>query len=1188
MTIQQILEKIQNERYGDTVRQAIIDGIQLCYSEKATGGYCPIEDLNTYYSGAAFCTSNIANSPFQSSFVIMSAGNSTQCFQVAINIADINDGYVRKKQNNSWGAWEKLGAYKKIRYWNYDGTELLYTERVASGGNGSWNGTATKEPTAQYEYTFVGWNTSKNATTGDSNATKNITANRDVYAAFTQSIRSYNVYFYNGATLLKTASVPYGGNASDSDISTPTKASTAQYDYGFVGWNSQDEQETAEANVLNNIVADKNVYAAFSKQIRSYTVSFYIYSGSQLLGTDTVPYGGNASDSGIVVPAKTSTAQYRYVFDGWNSNSGQTAAEEGVLNNITGNKSVYAAYKPVIRTYTVRFMNGTTVLQTVNDVPYGGDATYTGSTPRHPTAPDDYTFIGFDPDGTAITGNTDCRAVYILNPKELRYWNYDGTELLHTELVEVGADGSWNGTSSKPSTAEHSYIFLGWNTSKNASVADENATKNLTADRDVYAAFQETVRSYSVHFYNGTTLLYTDLVQYGDSASYTGAAPTKASSQQYDYHFEGWNSRDEQSAAETGVLDNIVDDKDVYAAFSSTLRQYIVTFMNGATTLGTVTVDYGTAASDATITTPTKAQTAQYTYTFAGWNSQDEQSAAETGVLNNITADKTVYAAFSATVREYTVTFMNGATLLTTATVPYGSDASYSGANPTKAQTAQYRYSFIGWNSQDEQYVAESGILNNITADKTVYAAYSRTVRQYYVIFKNGSNVVLGSELVNYGGNATGSSISTPTKDPTPYYEYTFVGWNSQDEQTEAEAGVLNSITAEKTVYAAYAAVDRRKTVYFYNGATLLTSVIVPYGGTAVYEGNDPTKDPSAQYTYTFAGWNSRDEQTTAETGVLENITANKNVYAAFSTTTREYSVYFYNGSTLLETATVQYGGTAVYPGSSNPTKAATAQYTYTFAGWNSQDEQTEAEAGVLENITGDKTVYAAFSATVREYTVTFKNGSTTLQTDTVSYGGTASYVVPQPTKESTIEYDYTFVGWNSQDGQQSAESGVLNNITADKTVYAAFSQTWTGIIYNNGVGYGDFAGISWTKSNCSFTNNSNGVILTHDGNSSGAYNRCTVTSNQTVNLSNYSKITITYAYSLLDNDDGFAMKAAIRLLSGTTVKETLGQSDGKVSLTTRTFNTGSAQASGIKVQLTLMTGRQKRTVRVTQIKVHN
>ena len=99
MTIQQILTIIKNETYGEDVRQAIADGLQLCYDDKALGGYCPVDNLNNYYSGAAFCTSSTANGPFQSSFIVMCAGDSTNCFQVAINALDINDGYTRKKQN---------------------------------------------------------------------------------------------------------------------------------------------------------------------------------------------------------------------------------------------------------------------------------------------------------------------------------------------------------------------------------------------------------------------------------------------------------------------------------------------------------------------------------------------------------------------------------------------------------------------------------------------------------------------------------------------------------------------------------------------------------------------------------------------------------------------------------------------------------------------------------------------------------------------------------------------------------------------------------------------------------------------------------------------------------------------------------------------------------------------------------
>ena len=807
MTIQQILTRIQNETYGEEVRQAIADGLQLCYDDKVLGGYCPVDDLNNYYSGAAFCTSSVANGPSQSSFIVMSAGDSEHCFQVAINILNINDGYTRKKQNNTWSQWIRLGVSKKIRYWNYDGTELLYTESVSSGGDGSWTGIATKEPTQQYEYTFVGWSTSRNSTAADPNATRNITSNRDVYAAFTSSLRSYHVYFFNGTSLLTTVTVPYGSNALYAG-EDPIKASTAQYDYSFVGWNSHNGESSAEANILNDIRDNKTVYAAFAPAIRSYNV--YFYNGSELIFTDTVEYGSSAAYEGSD-PTKMSTAQYSYAFSGWNANSQATEADANALANVVADRNVYAMFTATIRTYTVRFMNGATVLQTVENVPYGGSASYTGSTPRHPTAPDDYTFVGFDPDGTNIIGATDCQAVYLLNPKTLRYWNYNGTELLHTESVEVGGDGTWNGTSSRASTTEHSYIFLGWNTSMNASVADPNATKTLTADRDVYAAFEETARSYSVRFYNGSRLLYTDVVQYGENASYAGDPPTKASTAQYTYTFEGWNSQDEQSSAESGVLNNITDDKDVYAAFSSTVNSYSVYFYNGSTLLYTDTVAYGSNAAYSG-SAPTKASTAQYTYTFEGWNSQDEQSSAEANVLNNITADKTVYAAFSSALNSYSVYFYNGSALLYTDTVTYGSNAAYSGSSPAKASTAQYTYTFEGWNSQDEQSSAEADILNNITTDKTVYAAFSSVLRSYSVYFYNGSTL-LYTDTVVYGSNAVYGGAE-PTKESSGSYEYTFIGWNSQDEQSSAEAGVLNNIVADKTVYAAYEMID--PTIYIY------------------------------------------------------------------------------------------------------------------------------------------------------------------------------------------------------------------------------------------------------------------------------------------------------------------------------------------------------------------------------------
>ena len=79
--------------------------------------------------------------------------------------------------------------------------------------------------------------------------------------------------------------------------------------------------------------------------------------------------------------------------------------------------------------------------------------------------------------------------------------------------------------------------------------------------------------------------------------------------------------------------------------------------------------------------------------------------------------------------------------------------------------------------------------------------------------------------------------------------------------------------------------------------------------------------------------------------------------------------VTFYNDGTVYATQVVQHGGNATNPGT--PTKAPTAQYTYTFTGWN----------GSLTNVTENLRLYAQYSQTVRTYTVRFYNGSTLLQT---------------------------------------------------------------------------------------------------------------------------------------------------------------------------------------------------------------
>lgn len=128
--------------------------------------------------------------------------------------------------------------------------------------------------------------------------------------------------------------------------------------------------------------------------------------------TQWVTSGENAaSPSGT--PIRASTAQYSYSFVGWNRNQNSTTADSTALQDITAPRTLYATYGRTVRTYTVKFYNGSTLLQTVNNVAYGSSAKYTGNTPvSSEGSAEDYPFEGWNPPPTNIQGNTNCRAQF--------------------------------------------------------------------------------------------------------------------------------------------------------------------------------------------------------------------------------------------------------------------------------------------------------------------------------------------------------------------------------------------------------------------------------------------------------------------------------------------------------------------------------------------------------------------------------------------------------------------------------------------------------------------------------------------------------------------------------------------------------------------------------------------------------
>ncbi|MBE6585962.1 MAG: hypothetical protein E7645_05470, partial [Ruminococcaceae bacterium] len=116
-----------------------------------------------------------------------------------------------------------------------------------------------------------------------------------------------------------------------------------------------------------------------------------------------------------------------------------------------------------------------------------------------------------------------------------------------------------------------------------------------------------------------------------------------------------------------------------------------------------------------------------------------------------------------------------------------------------------------------------------------------------------------------------------------------------------------------------------------------------------------------------------------------------------------------------------EYGQTPAFKGSID--KAADAQYTYTFKGWDKE----------IVAVTGPATYTAEYDSVVNKYTITFVDyNGTEIKKETLDYG--AAIVAPaDPTRAATLTTIYTFKGWTPE---------VAETVTADATYTATYTET--------------------------------------------------------------------------------------------------------------------------------------------------
>ena len=243
---------------------------------------------------------------------------------------------------------------------------------------------------------------------------------------------------------------------------------------------------------------------------------------------------------------------------------------------------------------------------------------------------------------------------------------------------------------------------------------------------------------------------------------------------------------------------------------------------------------------------------------------------------------------------------------------------------------------------------------------------------------------------------------------------------------TGAEIASFNSRYPYITVVADY--VESTLTYASYDGTTIYKTVTCINGVPQDTAPSDPTREATAQYTYTFVGWSTEMDAQTADASATTNVIADRTVYAAYSRVTSTFTVRWVNnatgGSALLEVdRNVPYSSMPHYDG-------ATPTYSdWIFAGWNPEPSP------VVSNIT-----YA--TKWVRKYDVKFYNGSTLLQSSRVAHNDDAVYTEPFPvTDDVTLD----FVGWSRTQDASSPDINALKNITGNTNLYAVFGTAASG-----------------------------------------------------------------------------------------------------------------------------------------------
>ncbi len=525
-------------------------------------------------------------------------------------------------------------------------------------------------------------------------------------------------------------------------------------------------------------------------------------------------------------------------------------------------------------------------------------------------------------------------------------------------------------------------------------------------------------------------------VPYGTMADWNSSNPVREPNDDYTYTFTGW----------TPELGKVTSDVTYTATYQENPIKYTIIFKNDG---GTEIERHLLARNEFPVceNLPTR------TGFILQWEPQ----------LAAVTGDQTYTATWIPEAPEsYAITFYdhNGTMLKPLeGEDPYMvavDDTPEAPSNPSgKLSTIEYDYVFDHWSPAIEPVSA--------TGPKVYTAVYRQEPRKYTISFYDETGATkIGEQILAYGETPVAPEVTK--KEPEPGMRYTYV-WQNMDDASKN----IETVTGD----ANYKPVFDGERMIFSITLKSNPSGACTFTGAGSYKYNEEVeislnvKDED----YSFTGWS--DGVTTAiRTMVVTKDTvlvANFNYEAGVTINWKNED----GSEDLVDPVKQKVGASTTYLGEI-PTKPATAQYTYTFYGWTTRDNDGNILNTYKNGMTpkaadGGATYYAYFTETLNQYTVTLRNaipGACEFRGAGVRDYGTTVNIVATPNG------DYEFVKWQ-ETGRTVADFDLV--VTGDITLTAIVKE-------KEKPAPGDLElGINATETVSSATNYTD-VVITSDG----------------------------------------------------------------------------------------------------------